>query len=119
MGRESLIRADWGLRRISARFLDIPTIGVAKSPLYGNFEKPNPQAGSVSSIYDRYNTEEIIGSALRSKERSNPLIISPGHKTDVETALEITKKSLRGYRLPEPTRLAHELVNQFRRGELL
>jgi deoxyribonuclease V len=106
--------------------LDIPTIGVAKSPLYGIFKKPGDNAGSLSYIYDspkgeasRYNREEVIGAALRSKERSKPLIISPGHKIDIEGSLDIVRQSLRGYRLPEPTRLAHQLVNQFRRGEIL
>lgn len=105
--------------------LDIPTIGCAKSPLYGNFVEPEKQAGSLSYIYDprktgqdKYNKEEVIGVALRSKERSKPLIISPGHKINLEQSLDITRKSLRGYRLPQPTKLAHELVNKFRKGEI-
>jgi deoxyribonuclease V len=105
--------------------LDLPTIGCAKSPLYGKFDEVGKTAGSLSYIHDsrnyepiKYNKEEVIGVALRSKERSKPLIISPGHKTNVDDALEIVLKCLRGYRLPEPTRLAHELVNQFRKGEI-
>ncbi|MBX4198549.1 deoxyribonuclease V [Candidatus Parcubacteria bacterium] len=99
--------------------LDVPTIGVAKSPLYGKFKDVGEKAGALSYIYDKYNKDEIIGVALRSKERSKPLIVSLGHKITLEEALAIVRNSLRGYRLPEPTRLAHELVNQFRKGEII
>jgi deoxyribonuclease V len=98
--------------------LDIPTIGCAKSLLYGKYEEPAKTAGSFSYLYDKYNQEEKIGVVLRTKDNVKPVIISPGHKMDVEDALEIMKKCSGKYRIPEPTRLAHELVNQFRRGEL-
>lgn len=93
-----------------------PTIGCAKSILYGSGEKPtlaNPEA----DLFDP-KTKEKLGTLLLSKERSNPLIISPGHLVSFDEALAITKTCLRGYRLPEPTRQAHLLVNKFRRGEL-
>ncbi len=94
----------------------IPTIGCAKSRLYGRFITPK-NVGEASDIVDP-KTGEIIGKAVRSKVRANPLIISPGHMTDVEDALGIVNMTLRGYRLPEPTRQAHILVNRFRRGEV-
>ncbi len=98
--------------------LDIPTIGCAKSPLYGNFKSLEEKVGGSSYIYDRYNKDEILGVAYKSKLRSKPLIISPGHKTSIDDAFEITKACVKKYRLPEPTRLAHELVNKFRIGEI-
>ncbi len=57
----------------------------------------------------------IIGQALRSKPRCNPLIVSPGHcvTVTVDSALEwTTLRYLRGYRLPEPTRLADRLASR-------
>lgn len=98
--------------------IDVPTIGVAKSVLYGNFEMPDVHAGSVSNLFDKYNKEEILGGAVRTKDKVKPLIVSPGHKVSVEQSIDIVQQSIQGYRLPEPTRKAHELVNQFRRGEL-
>jgi deoxyribonuclease V len=96
--------------------LDIPTIGCAKSRLYGTYVEPET-VGETAPITDP-KTNEIIGTVLKSKVRSNPLIVSPGHKITVEESIEIVKQCLRGYRLPEPTRLAHELVNRFRKGEV-
>ena len=96
--------------------LDKPTIGCAKSKLYGSAVEPLVP-GVIVTILDP-KTEEIIGAVVKVKNRSKPIIISPGHKITLEEALEIVSKSLRGYRVPEPTRFAHELVNSVRRGEL-
>lgn len=85
---------------------NLPSIGVAKSRLCGKFSAPGDLKGSHSSLTDK---GEIIGYALRSKERTKPLFISPGHKFDLGTALEITIKTLRKHRLPEPTRLADKI----------
>ncbi len=94
----------------------IPTLGCAKSILYGKYDVPE-NVGDESPLLDP-KIGERIGTVIKSKKRSNPLIISPGHKMSVEDSLEITKKCLKDYKLPEPTRLAHDLVNSFRRGEI-
>ena len=54
--------------------------------------------------------DRVIGAVLRTRLRSNPLYISPGHLMDVPTAVELVQQCLRGYRLPEPTRWAHKLA---------
>ncbi len=97
--------------------IDVPTLGCGKSRLYGIYETPT-DVGTHTNIIDPKNGE-VIGAALKSKVRSNPLIISPGHKMDVTDALTIVKHCLKGYRLPEPTRQAHILVNAFRKGEIV
>ncbi len=94
----------------------IPTIGCAKTRLFGAFRAPTIP-GESSEIKDSY-TGDFLGYAYKSNKRSNPLIISPGHLIDQMGALEIVKASIKNYKLPEPTRLAHELVNKFRRGEV-
>lgn len=94
----------------------IPTIGCAKSRLYGVYDEPQ-EVGDESGVIDP-KTGELLGYALKSKARSNPLIVSPGHLIDARGALDIVRSCLRGYRLPEPTRQAHLLVNRFRRGEI-
>lgn len=96
--------------------LNIPTIGCAKSKLYGNFREPK-NVGDSSFIIDP-KTKEPIGAALKTKDKSKPLIISPGHLVTIDSATSFVKTCLTKYRLPEPTRLAHELVNRFRKGEV-
>jgi deoxyribonuclease V len=90
---------------------DVPTIGSAKSRLRGRYEEPANELFAQSPMYDR---EEIIGTALRSKKNCKAIFISPGHKVSMAQSVEIIKNCLRGYRIPEPTRQAHLLVNQVR-----
>jgi deoxyribonuclease V len=92
--------------------LDIPTIGVAKSILVGAPEKPLASyPGSQTPLHWK---GECLAILLRSKLRSRSLIISPGHRISLPTAVEYVQKSLRGYRLPEPTRQAHLAANRCR-----
>ena len=96
-------------------WIDRPTIGCAKKLLVGMHEALAPEAGSHALIYDR---QEIIGVALRSRDNVKPIYVSPGHRTDLESALSVVSLCLTRFRLPEVTRQAHQLVNQLRRGEV-
>jgi len=91
--------------------LDFPAIGVAKSKLTGYYQNPSPHKGDATLLLD-YKTREQIGTVLRSKDNTNPLFISPGHRIDQPTAVEITMHCLTKYRLPEPTRLADKLSKE-------
>jgi deoxyribonuclease V len=88
-------------------YLGMPSIGCAKSRLIGHYEEPGPQAGDSSPLMAG---GEQIGVVLRSKPRTNPLFISVGHLIDLPTAVSFVAQTLRGYRLPEPTRLADRLA---------
>ena len=83
---------------------DKPTIGCAKSLLCGRHEVPGAEAGSYAEIIDG---GETIGAALRTRAGASPVYVSIGHKVDLDTAVSWVLKCCRGYRLPEPTRLAH------------
>jgi deoxyribonuclease V len=91
------------------------TIGCAKNLLFGKYSEPSPEKGSAQPIMDK---AEQIGWAYRSKSKTNPVYVSPGHMVGMQQSLDILKTCTGKYRIPEPTRLAHELVNQFRKGEL-
>ena len=93
-----------GLASHLGLFLDVPTIGCAKSILCGRHEPVGEEIGSHADLVD---DSEVIGAALRTKMRTNPIYISIGHQIDLALALHWVMKSCRGYRLPEPTRLAH------------
>lgn len=94
-----------GLASHLGLILNIPTIGCAKSPLYGNFQPPGKNPGDTSDIIEK--NGEIIGAVLRTKAGVNPLYISVGHMIDLAPAVQWVLHCCRGYRLPEPTRLAH------------
>ncbi len=91
----------------------LPTIGVAKKVLCGRFEPPGPELGARTPLIHK---GEQIAWMLRSKLRCNPLIVSPGHRVSMDGALQRIVGLLRGYRLPEPTRLADRLAS--RRGDM-
>lgn len=92
---------------------DKPSIGVAKSILVGTPDRIPTKIGEFS--YIRYKGR-IIGALLCSQEGREPIIVSIGHKITLEEAIELTKKACLGYRIPEPTRLAHLVVNEARRS---
>ncbi|WP_248277025.1 deoxyribonuclease V [Chitinophaga sp. Ak27] len=92
------------------------TIGSAKKKLYGVYEEPRPEKGSVSPLTDRKG--QLLGNVLRSKTNVKPIFVSPGHLIDVPDSLRILRQCIQKYRLPEPTRLAHNAVNQFRLGAI-
>jgi deoxyribonuclease V len=89
-------------------WLELPTIGCAKSILVGTYNKEQlgEEAGShVPLIYKK----DVIGAVVRTRTRVNPMIISSGHKISLETSIKYVLACSKGYRLPEPTRLADKL----------
>jgi len=94
----------FGLASHLGLLINIPTIGCAKSRLCGTHETVKESAGSFAELRDG---NEIIGAVVRTKDRVKPLYISAGHKTDLETAIFWALECCRGYRVTEPTRLAH------------
>ncbi|MAF85037.1 MAG: deoxyribonuclease V [Dehalococcoidales bacterium] len=93
-----------GLASHLGLFLDTPTVGCAKSRLCGSHEMPGEEPGSYAEVIDN---GETIGVALRTRLGVNPVYVSIGHKVDLNTAIYWVMNCCRGYRLPEPTRLAH------------
>lgn len=93
-----------GLASHVGLFLGLPTIGCAKSILCGQHPPLAEEVGSHAELLDN---GEIIGAALRTKSRVRPIYVSVGHKIDLASALQWVINCCRGYRLPEPTRLAH------------
>lgn len=91
-------------------WLNRPTIGVAKSRLYGRHAEPGPHAGDYALLYDQRHPDQVIGAVIRSKEKTNPLYVSPGNLIDVAHSIQFVLKCVSGYRLPEPTRWAHKVA---------
>jgi deoxyribonuclease V len=98
-----------GLASHLGLFLDKPTVGCAKSRLIGEFDEPSPEKGAWSPLRDG---AEVIGAAVRTRSRVKPVFVSVGHKCRLEDAIRITLACTTRYRIPEPTRLAHQAVSR-------
>jgi deoxyribonuclease V len=92
-----------------------PAIGCAKSLLTGHFEPLADKAGSVSDLIGRDGGK--IGEVVRTKDRCNPVYVSPGSHITQEEATGLMLRSVTKYRIPEPTRQAHLLVNRLRTAD--
>ncbi|WP_316829441.1 endonuclease V [Pedobacter aquatilis] len=92
------------------------TIGCAKSLLYGKNHQPENTKYSTSEI--KTSGGEMLGYALRTKANCEAVYISAGHLITQEQSLAVMKNCIGKYRIPEPTRIAHDIVNQFRTGKL-
>ena len=96
--------------------LDRPTIGCAKSLLFGTYKEPEQARGSVSNLCD--DEGEVIGAVVRTKDGVQPVFVSIGHKIDLAQAIEFTLACGKGYRVPEPTRQADLLAERAKHGEV-
>ena len=112
--------------------LDKPTIGCAKTHLFGEYKEPTKSRGSFSYLFDpvrsprlrrgnrlwRFTSNGVdrkqkkIGAVLRTRDNVKPVYVSPGYKIDFESSLETVLLCTKKYRLPEPLRLAHQLTQR-------
>jgi deoxyribonuclease V len=88
-----------------------PTIGCAKSRLMGNFRDPGQNKGCQTRLLDG---REVIGMVVRTRKGVKCLYVSVGHQVSLVQASNLVLRCCRGYRLPEPTRLAHQAVTRIR-----
>lgn len=91
--------------------LNKPTIGCAKKRLIGSHNEVREAAGCHTNLSI---DGKAVGVVLRTKKKVRPVFISPGHKIDLATSVDIILKCCRGYRIPEPTRQAHNLVSKIK-----
>ncbi|MEC9305894.1 MAG: deoxyribonuclease V [Pseudomonadota bacterium] len=93
-------------------WLDLPTIGIAKSRLTGKHAEVGEARGDWVPLMAG---QEVIGVVLRSRANVKPVFVSPGHRLSLDTSLEWVMRCLGPTKLPEPTRLADRLAS--RRGQ--
>ncbi len=92
-------------------WLERPTVGCAKSRLCGTYAEPPVEKGGFSPLLL---DGEQVGVVVRTRTAVKPLFVSPGHLCDHESAVCLTLAATTRFRLPEPTRLAHQLVTHAR-----
>ncbi len=91
---------------------DTITVGVAKTKLCGDYNPVEKKRGSYSYLIYK---NKIIGAALRTRDKVKPIYVSVGHKISLETAIKLVLKTSI-YRIPEPTRLAHNILQKIRKS---
>jgi deoxyribonuclease V len=96
----------FGLASHIGLWLDMPSIGCAKSALLAEFTSPEPLKGSFELI--RRGSQEVCA-VLRTKDKVKPLFVSPGHRIDLPTSIRIILECCQGFRIPEPLRRAHHI----------
>jgi deoxyribonuclease V len=101
-----------GLASHVGLWVGIPTVGCAKSRLVGEFVEPGRERGKFSSLVHE---GERVGSVLRTRDGVKPLFVSPGHLIDHASSRRVVLACTAGYRLPEPSRLAHIAAGEEKR----
>jgi deoxyribonuclease V len=104
----------FGLACHGGVLFDVPTVGCAKTLLVGRHGALGEERGARAELVDR---GEVVGMALRLRAGVKPVYVSPGHRMDVPTAVEVVLAVSAGFREPETTRRAHRLVNRVRVAE--
>jgi deoxyribonuclease V len=102
----------FGLAAHMGLILNLPSVGCAKTRLIGTFEEPGTSRGQCSPLMRE---GKQIGAVVRTKDRVKPVFVSQGHRVSLERAVEIVLQCARRYRISEPIRRAHVLVNRMRK----
>lgn len=96
----------FGLASHMGLWLDLPSVGCARTPLLKGFTSPGRSKGSFAWVYLE---GEKVGAVLRTRQDVKPVFVSPGHRIDLMTSIHFILSTCRRYRIPEPLRLAHQL----------
>ena len=92
---------------------DRPTIGCAKSLLVGEHREPGGKAGAMRPLLLE---GERVGVVLRTRSRVRPIYVTVGHRVSLDSAVNLVRRCLDGYRIPKPTREADHYVRELRRA---
>ncbi len=102
----------FGLASHIGLWINLPTIGVAKTRLYGNLAEVGPRAGEWSEIRDEHKVKLVIGAAIRTQPDSKPILVSPGHLIDLPHSIEFVLATCGKNRLPLPIQSARSTLTK-------
>ena len=102
-----------GLASHLGLWLNVPTVGCAKTRLVGKHGRVGPRKGQYRSLQYR---DERVGVVLRTRTKVKPLYVSPGHLAEVDSSRKLVQRCCTKYRLPEPIRQAHLAAQRAVRG---
>jgi len=95
--------------------LNKSTIGCAKSPLVGTYNQVGERKGNYAYLMHQ---NRIIGAVVRTRSKVKPIFVSPGYGVMLNDCVKFVLETCSKFRIPEPTRQAHLLVNSVRSGKL-
>jgi len=94
--------------------VDVPTIGVPKTPFHAIDHLPGPNRGDYYVLTKEWGAQ---GASIRLKAGVKPVYVSPGHLVDLESAIALSLAWSSGrHRVPEPLAAAHTLSLHARNG---
>jgi len=109
----------FGLASHVGVLLDRPTIGCAKSRLFGQQQgRLGVNKGSRCPLVADDDENEIIGSVVRTRRAVKPLFVSVGHRVTLDDAVSLVLACCNTVRLPQPIRFAHNYVTEESRKPL-
>ncbi len=96
----------FGLASHLGLWLNLPSIGCARTSLLKEFLLPRTSRGSLTWVYLE---GEKVGAVLRTRQDVQPVFVSPGYGIDLETSVQFILSLCPKYRIPEPLRVAHRM----------
>jgi deoxyribonuclease V len=91
--------------------LDVATIGVTHRPLVASGEWPIDERGARRPLRIG---DSVVGCWLRTQPGVRPLVVHPGWRLDLDTAVEVVLSLTSSHRTPEPLRCARQLARRAR-----
>jgi deoxyribonuclease V len=91
--------------------LDLPSIGVSDRPLLARGAPPCPDQGSSSPLLV---DQDEVARLVRTRVGARPVVVHPGWRTDLDTAVGVVLGATRRARTPEPLRRARREARRAR-----
>jgi deoxyribonuclease V len=91
--------------------LDLPTVGVTHRPLLARGGWPEDRRGAAGPVRIG---ETVVGCWMRTRPGVRPLVVHPGWRVDLATAVEVVAGTTGRRRTPEPLRRARHLARSAR-----
>jgi len=91
--------------------LDLPTVGITHRPLLAEGEWPADESGATSPVRAG---GRVVACWMRTRRGVRPLVVHPGWRVDLATAVEVVAMASAGRRTPEPLRRARQLARRAR-----
>jgi deoxyribonuclease V len=91
--------------------LDLPSVGVTDRPLLADGAPPGPERGATRPLLLE---GREVARCLRTRAGARPVVVHPGWRTDLDTALTVATRATRRARTPEPLRRARRAAREAR-----